>query len=669
MTRIEKYLLITIFLSCLNPVLSQEDSTRRSSALPIPAPAEVLKVEPHALFSRTLLNHQGLDTIYIENLSEENLNWYCTSSYSWLEPSQKEGLIKAGEQVELHLEMQVEDLPIAIYNDTLRFFNKVNREEFASIPVEVMLEAKPKIHLPQSNFSTTLLANSYKQINFIVENKGNTELDFSLYTDVSVPWLQAVAPTQGNLAPGESQELSLIVNGAGIENGSYQGNAWISSNDPNQSRYFVQVDLTLSTEKAALISEFDRSGICREDSFGIAYEFTGLILGKGNQIVAELSDASGNFDQAYQIGSLRSQDTSGIIPVKIPKELESGNNYKIRLRGTDPVMTSLDAGNLLRLAPEIELAFPEFDAVCDTEEPIELNQASPAGGVYWGSGVKDGKFIPREAKAGLHSLTYLYTNEEGCQQTISQSIMVNASPKISHRPIELLCLDSDPIVLQGGNPTGGSYEGVGISSSGILIPEQLKMGTNTVKYVAELASCKSEVALTFRLAKAPEKPILLQEGNYLKIQDQEYKEYIWFNRGNTLPNSNANTIFPKAYGEYTVLVKNEEGCTSVSAPFTFEAPDISETIWTSLEIGPNPAQDFIYIEGEVSGSEHPTRINMKFSDAQGRSMIEASYGNIQGKFKREVKWRGLKPGTYRLSLEWEGKSFQKEIIVGENNES
>ncbi|MEM6802879.1 MAG: hypothetical protein AAF696_15830 [Bacteroidota bacterium] len=667
MTRIEKYLLITIFFSCLYPAFGQEDTTRRSAALPITAPAEVLKIEPHALFSSVLLNHQGKDTIYIENLSEKSLNWYCTSSFDWLKASQEEGLLAAGDQIEIHLDMKVEDLPIAIYSDTLRFFDKLSQEEFASVPIEVLLEARPKIHLPKSTFSTTLLANSYKQINFLVENKGNTELDFSLYTDVSVPWLQAVAPTQGILAPGESQELSLIVNGEGIENGSYQGNAWISSNDPNQSRSFVQVDLNLSTEKAALLSEIDRSGICREDSFGIAYQFKGLILGKGNQVVAELSDAMGSFDNAQQIGSLRTQDTSGTISVKIPKELKSGDKYKIRLRGTDPLISSIDVAHFLKLAPELELEFPELDEVCDTEDPIVLTQAKPEGGVYWGSGVRDGKFVPREAKAGLHGLTYLYTNEEGCTQSIKQSIMVKASPKISHRAIDLLCVDSDPIVLQGGNPKGGNYEGTGISSTGILIPEQLEMGINKVKYVAELASCRSEVEVSFRLAKAPEKPVLVQEGNYLKTQ--EYKEYVWFNKGNTMPNSNANTLFPKTYGEFTVLVKNEAGCSSVSEPFSFEAPDISETIWTSLEIGPNPAKDFIYIEGEVAGSEHPTRIDMKFSDAQGRSMIEASYGNILGKFKREVKWRGLKPGTYRLSLEWEGKSFQKEIIVTELNES
>ena len=87
MTRIEKYLLITIFLACLYPAFGQEDSTRRSGALPLPAAAEVLKVQPHALFTRTLLNHNGVDTIFVENLSEEDLSWYCTSSYSWLQPS------------------------------------------------------------------------------------------------------------------------------------------------------------------------------------------------------------------------------------------------------------------------------------------------------------------------------------------------------------------------------------------------------------------------------------------------------------------------------------------------------------------------------------------------------------------------------------------------------
>ncbi|MEL6255651.1 MAG: hypothetical protein AAFR87_26840, partial [Bacteroidota bacterium] len=241
-------------------------------------PEEKIKVTPYELFTRTLLNHKGYDTLLIENLGSEDISWFSQQSYGWLYPEKTMGTLKAGESMKLPLEMRVDTLPIAIYSDTLRIKDSKSMEELVYVPIEVMMEAKPEIHIPIKEFSATLMANGFKQINFSIENKGNTELDYSLYTDVSVPWMQAMMPTQGVLPPGESQVLSLVVSGEGIDNGSYQGNAWISSNDPKQSRSFIQVDLTVSTEKAALISDWDKAGLCREESFDIPFQFKGLII-------------------------------------------------------------------------------------------------------------------------------------------------------------------------------------------------------------------------------------------------------------------------------------------------------------------------------------------------------------------------------------------------------
>lgn len=630
-------------------------------------PEEKIRVTPYELFTRTLLNHKGYDTLLIENLGAEDISWFSQHSYGWLHPEKTLGTLKAGESMKLPLEMRVDTLPIAIYSDTLRIKDSKSREELVYVPIEVMLEAKPEIHIPIKKFTATLMANGFKQINFSIENKGNTELDYSLYTDVSVPWMQAMMPTQGVLPPGESQMLSLIVSGEGIDNGSYQGNAWISSNDPKQSRSFIQVDLTVSTEKAALISDWDKAGLCREESFDIPFQFKGLILGKGNEVIAEISDEEGSFRKARRIGGIRSQDTSGIVRVNIPENLVESSNYKIRLRSTDPKMLSIDGGKFLSVGPDTELSFEKLDAVCDTENEFELTQASPAGGVYRGGGVSEGKFFARNVGAGTHKIDYIYTTDEGCKREIAQEIVVKESPKISHRSVDLICLGSPAVSIKGGKPLGGYYEGAGIQASGLLIPDELKAGNQSVRYIVEQSECRSEVEVPLRVAESPAKPELVQDGDKLIAKD--YHEYVWFNDGQLIPNGNSNILIPKEYGEFTLIVKNEAGCSAVSDPIVFEAPDIASNIWSSLEISPNPAINHLYIEGKIEGSEHPAKINMKLSDEKGRSMIEATYGNIQGKFKRQVRWSGLKPGIYTLSLEWEGEAFEKQVVISENKES
>lgn len=622
------------------------------------------EVSPHELFTKVLLNHRGSDTLLLINRGAEDIRWYSQQSFGWLYPEKAQGTLKAGETYYLPLHIHTESLPLAIYSDTLYFKNQKTYQTMAMVPVEVMIEAKPKISVPVNYFSTALFTNEHKQLMFSVKNEGNTALDYSIYTDVSVAWLQTILPTQGTLAPGESREHTLLVNGEGIENGIYEGVAWISSNDPNQPRTFMQVNMKMSTEQAALVYELNKSGLCRDESFDIPYEFKGLTLGRGNKIIAELSDPNGQFKKAWVIGEKRSTNTTGTLGVHIPKQLPVGTGYKIRLRGTDPKLISIDLGNSFSVGAPIDLQFANIASVCDTEDDFILDQASPVGGNYSGVGVSEGTFSPRLAGAGKHLLTYQLRTEFGCTAQISREVLVRASPKISHPPVSQICTGSQPFTLSGGRPAGGFYRGNGIEASGLVVPAELKPGTQSFTYIVEQTACRSEVKVSYQVAASPAKPQLTQAGELL-VAEKGTLEYVWFNNGKVINNQNQQTLKPKAYGLYKLAVKNEAGCETLSDPINFEAPDIAQDIWNSLEIGPNPASNHLFIQGEIEGSTHPSRINMVFADSEGRSMIEASYGNIKGKFKRRVDWTGLKPGIYEIRLEWEGKNFQKKVIVSE----
>jgi hypothetical protein len=68
---------------------------------------------------------------------------------------------------------------------------------------------------------------------------------------------------------------------------------------------------------------------------------------------------------------------------------------------------------------------------CLNSAPATLVGGSPAGGTYTGNGVVDGVFYPSVAGLGKHTITYSYTNENGCTNTASQEIEVNAAPAVS----------------------------------------------------------------------------------------------------------------------------------------------------------------------------------------------------------------------------------------------
>ncbi len=55
-----------------------------------------------------------------------------------------------------------------------------------------------------------------------------------------------------------------------------------------------------------------------------------------------------------------------------------------------------------------------LDTLCNSDAPVELTGGSPAGGTYAGNGVRQGIFYPANASTGDKTLTYTYTDNNGC---------------------------------------------------------------------------------------------------------------------------------------------------------------------------------------------------------------------------------------------------------------
>ena len=72
--------------------------------------------------------------------------------------------------------------------------------------------------------------------------------------------------------------------------------------------------------------------------------------------------------------------------------------------------------------PEVSLT--PFDSVYDYEPAFELTGGSPVDGFYSGPGVTDGFFDPAVAGPGIHTITYIYTDANGCSNFAEQSIEV-----------------------------------------------------------------------------------------------------------------------------------------------------------------------------------------------------------------------------------------------------
>ncbi len=116
---------------------------------------------------------------------------------------------------------------------------------------------------------------------------------------------------------------------------------------------------------------------------------------------------------------------------------------------------------------------------------------SSSGGVYSGEGVTDGgdgltfDFDPATAGAGTHTITYSFTDANGCTFTATDDVVVLPLPALTFTAPSDLCIDAGTVIVSGATPAGGTYSGTGVTESGGVYsfdPAAAGVGTHTITY-------------------------------------------------------------------------------------------------------------------------------------------------------------------------------------------
>ncbi|MBO0950144.1 cellulose binding domain-containing protein [Fibrella forsythiae] len=120
-------------------------------------------------------------------------------------------------------------------------------------------------------------------------------------------------------------------------------------------------------------------------------------------------------------------------------------------------------------------------AYCKDASAVTLT-GSPVGGRFTIDGNPATSFNPANLTAGAHSVLYSYTNNNGCTNTTTQSVAVNALPVVSITGLaSAYCRDAATVTLTG-TPAGGSFTVDGTSATQFA-PGTIALGSHTVRYV------------------------------------------------------------------------------------------------------------------------------------------------------------------------------------------
>ncbi|MGH1437781.1 MAG: hypothetical protein ACRBG0_25310, partial [Lewinella sp.] len=144
--------------------------------------------------------------------------------------------------------------------------------------------------------------------------------------------------------------------------------------------------------------------------------------------------------------------------------------------------------------PTVSFTAPA-DICVDAGVQTSLGGGTPTGGTYSGTGVTDDgngmtySFDPAAAGVGTHTITYTFTDGNGCTNSASDDIEVFDVPAVSLTTALGYCLDA-PIAnapITGGSPAGGVYSGPGVTDLGNgtsynFDPMVAGVGTHTITY-------------------------------------------------------------------------------------------------------------------------------------------------------------------------------------------
>ena len=144
--------------------------------------------------------------------------------------------------------------------------------------------------------------------------------------------------------------------------------------------------------------------------------------------------------------------------------------------------------------------------VCNTAQAFTL-RATPSGGVWSGRGVSPvGLFTPSAANLGMNEITYTF-GPAGCTSVATINVEVKNAAPIEPGPDETICIDAQPFTLGGFSPTGGVWQGSGITDTlqGRFSPAAAGVGNArlTYSYFDAANSCVATASRTITVAPLP----------------------------------------------------------------------------------------------------------------------------------------------------------------------
>ena len=303
----------------------------------------------------------------------------------------------------------------------------------------------------------------------------------------------------------------------------------------------------------------------------------------------------------------------------------------------------------VNVAPTVTLG--SYSTVCSNAGLVDLTGGqSPVGGTFSGTSVTGNDFDPSN---GTQTITYTYTDANGCSNSASEVLIVNTAPNVSLSSFAAVCSNEGMVALSGGSPAGGSFSGTGVTGTDF----DPASGTQTITYTfTDSNSCVSSDSEVLTVNAAPS--VNLTVTNSTLCLSHASEALTGTPSGGTYFGSSAltgNMFNPAAAGvgtynlSYTFTDGN--GCAdtaSASIQVSGCAGIEDESSSMDVNLYPNPAEDFIQLDinSELNNSDY----KLEIVSIDGKIYFSKN-SVITGNHIETIQVSNLAAGTYFVKLQ------------------
>lgn len=269
------------------------------------------------------------------------------------------------------------------------------------------------------------------------------------------------------------------------------------------------------------------------------------------------------------------------------------------------------------------------DSYCKNEDDITLQQSiltvSPEGGeaVFFVDNNNATSLSPKTLATGSHTIKVNYTDANGCHNSATQNVVINAVPEINLTSVPTSACSNQAISL---TPTTGTWAGIGVADNTF---KSTTDGSFELTYTETSNGCTASDAITITVTKASAPSVtpatVEKNGTVPSLQASATGTINWYETesGTSIATGSSYTPNVSTASEttFTYYVSNtENGCES-------EKVSVALTVTSCSTEAPEIASVDAICEGDAFPTLTATGTNIVWYDAatDGNKLAEGSY--------------------------------------------